>query len=358
MVARAQSAPVQLTYDFRDGSLGWQAGYADYTTDIEESYEMRAEVRPLPAGVGAGGTGFYVQGHNRSDDLFMFLKRRLGPADGVTAGQRYRVSYVITLASSAPSGCVGSGGAPGESVILKAGASPNEPLSIPVEELTYRRMNVGIGDHQRGGSAASVAGNIANGQPCAPGTAPFVSIQRSHQHTTEVTATSAGGLWLLVGTDSGFEGLTTLYYQRIEVRLAPVGAPSPEVPELLLEEATGRAVAFDSVTMMRDPLPPDTAHNFSQDRRARVTLFAANVGWPPGGDAPGVTAQVEDVFGRLYPAAVEHVARVPGFDQFTQITVRLPEGASSRRVWVSVSVGGAASNSALVLLRPAAANSP
>jgi hypothetical protein len=37
-----------------------------------------------------------------------------------------------------------------------------------------------------------------------------------------VRANPDGTFWLLVGTDSGFEGTTTLYYQRIGVTLTPV----------------------------------------------------------------------------------------------------------------------------------------
>ena len=37
--------------------------------------------------------------------------------------------------------------------------------------------------------------------------------------TTRCAMPAMGALWLLVGTDSGFEGLTALYYQRIEVTL-------------------------------------------------------------------------------------------------------------------------------------------
>jgi hypothetical protein len=75
-----------------------------------------------------------------------------------------------------------------------------------------------------GGTAASVAGNIANGIPCQQALpySPFVLIQRSHQHIVNVTANASGELWLLVGTDSGFEGLTRLYYQSIRVKLIPV----------------------------------------------------------------------------------------------------------------------------------------
>ncbi|MXY74268.1 MAG: hypothetical protein F4Y83_04980 [Acidimicrobiia bacterium] len=37
-----------------------------------------------------------------------------------------------------------------------------------------------------------------------------------------VEADSAGSAWLIVGTDSGFEGLTRLYYDRITYTLTPV----------------------------------------------------------------------------------------------------------------------------------------
>lgn len=153
----------------------------------------------------------------------MFLKRRLTAQDGIIAGQTYRIEYVITLASNAATGCIGIGGAPGEDVFLKSGASSIEPLAV-LQPNGWLRMNVDKGESSTGGTAASVAGNIANGIPCEQASPffPFAWIQRSHTHTTNVAANSNGELWLLVGTDSGFEGLTRLYYQRIRVRLTPV----------------------------------------------------------------------------------------------------------------------------------------
>ena len=73
---------------------------------------LRAEMRDLPPELGVSGTGFYFQGSNLSDDLFMFMKRRLGPSDGVVAGQAYWLDYTVVLASGA-SACAGIGGSPG-----------------------------------------------------------------------------------------------------------------------------------------------------------------------------------------------------------------------------------------------------
>jgi hypothetical protein len=227
VVAQSGANTIELNYDFHHGTSDWTAGFADYpaSTDPNGSlYELFAGSRYMPRKLTrVPKPGFYIQGHNRSDDLFMYLKRRLRVEDGIVAGQTYQIQFVITLASNAPTGCAGIGGAPGEGVVLKAGATSVEPLSV-LQPNGYLRMNVNIGDHQLGGTAASVAGNIANGIPCQQALpySPFVLIQRSHQHIVNVTANASGELWLLVGTDSGFEGLTRLYYQSIRVKLIPV----------------------------------------------------------------------------------------------------------------------------------------
>ena len=156
----------------------------------------------------------------------MFLKRRLGTDDGVVPGQEYRIKFTIDFASNAPSGAAGIGGSPGESVFLKAGASTVEPEVYLDPAINYYLMNVNKGSgNSDSGEAASVTGHIANGLSADEidmENPPYVSLKRQHEHRYTVTASPDGELWLLVGTDSGFEGLTGIYYQRIAVTLNPV----------------------------------------------------------------------------------------------------------------------------------------
>jgi len=88
------------------------------------------------------------------------------------------------------------------------------------------RMNVSKVDDPVDGnpSAASGAGNIANGTHLRAenGIPTYVSLVRHHVHTAVITATAQGELWLLVGSDSGNEGTTSLYYQSINVLMTPV----------------------------------------------------------------------------------------------------------------------------------------
>jgi hypothetical protein len=104
---------------------------------------------------------------------------------------------------------------------------------------------------------------------------------------------------------------------------------------LLTEANTNRAIALDSVTMVRDPFSLLTTHNFSSDQRTRIMLFAVNVDLQPGENISLVTAQSEDSQHRITPLTVESVGKVPNLNWLTQINIRLPDEASERRRCVS-----------------------
>jgi hypothetical protein len=214
---------VALSYDFRDGTHGWEAGFVEYHRDME--MQLESGLRPLPSELGIDGTGFYLQGMNRSDDLFMYLTKGLTTDDGIMPGQSYRAAFRLVFASNAPSGAVGIGGAPGESVSFKAGVAPARPEPY-LDDNDYWMLNVDKGGGNSGeGDAATIVGTIENGLPAEEidfQNPPYVSLERSHEHSYVVTASDDGELWLMVGTDSGFEGLTGIYYQQIHVTLQPV----------------------------------------------------------------------------------------------------------------------------------------
>ena len=349
--AQATSSPLSITFDFRNGAQGWQSGFADYNPSPNHGdFMLRAEMRDLPVELGVAGTGFYFQGNNHSDDLFMFLKRRLGPSEGIVAGQAYWLDYTIVLASNAPD-CGGIGGAPAFSVVVKVGGAPAEPRTL-LDSLGSLGLNVDKSNQFQSGIHASVAGDIWNGLPCTINS--YVSIQRNHRHLAPVQANSDGELWLLVGTDSGFEGFTNVYYQRIDVRLTPLSAaPAPKLLTTQNRDGSdsGRAAALNSVTMTREPFSVLTTHNFNHDQQTRLILLAHSVVLGTGEDASVVTAQAEDAQQQLYQLPVEVVRRVPNWEWITQVVVRVPpELANKGDVSVSIGLRGVPSNKVLVRL--------
>ena len=135
-------------------------------------------------------------------------------------GAGYHATVSVEIATDTPSGCVGIGGAPGESVFVKAGASELEPL--PVLEGNYLRMNIDIGNQSQGGEQAAVLGNVANSRPCEQSPQWERKSFPARPLPAPVTASPDGRVWLLFGTDSGFEGRTQIYYTRASATFTPI----------------------------------------------------------------------------------------------------------------------------------------
>jgi hypothetical protein len=201
-------------------AAAWTGGFADYPVGEEEMFELVAEPRVLPHEVERTGQGFHLAGTNRSDDLFMFMKRRVG---GLRPNRVYRATFRVEFATEAPSGCVGVGGPPGEAVWVKAGATAEEPVPVvdQVGTTDYYAMNVDKGNQAVGGSDAVVLGDIANtNTDCLDWRWEMKTLQ-SERGELEVTADGQGRVWLLIGTDSGFESRTRLYYASVRAEFEP-----------------------------------------------------------------------------------------------------------------------------------------
>ena len=197
-----------LTYEFSQGMQGFVADFADYPPAQTEIYELTSDYRPLPSPLGPD-SALFISGVNRSDDLFMFFKRQIG---GLVPSASYEVSVNVEIATDIPAGCFGIGGAPGESVWIKAGASEVEPS--PVLEGTWLRMNIDIGSQSNSGEDAVVLGNVANSRSCEQPRQWERKDFAAQSIPASVTADADGRAWLMFGVDSGFEGRTDIYFTR------------------------------------------------------------------------------------------------------------------------------------------------
>jgi hypothetical protein len=200
--------------DFRTGGKGWLPGFADYSLkngDLRMVAEQRKE-------------GFYLQSMNRSDDLFMYLKKEIRQEDGLEPNHDYLVAFDIRFASNTPTGCVGVGGSPGDSVYLKAGATTDEPVTTL--QGTEVHLTSDKGQQSNGGRDAGVVSTIANGTTCEGADHPYIRVRKQYAHPTPVHTDERGSLWLMLGTDSGYEGLTGLYIESVTVRINPAVSPA------------------------------------------------------------------------------------------------------------------------------------
>src|SRR5690606_5315235 len=206
-------SPKTVYSDFSNGEDGWQAGFSEYNGDNVESYELEHGIAPLPPPLDETKMAYRISGMNRSDDLFMYLTKRV---QGLEPGVTYKGRFTIQIASDARSGGVGAGGAPGESVGLGIGLTVDQPTSIPDEDNFYR-MNIDkIQQCCTDGDDMAIIGNVANGKS----EYVYTFIERTGEFSA--TTDHQGVLWIIIGTDSGYEGKTTLYYAGIEVILEKI----------------------------------------------------------------------------------------------------------------------------------------
>ncbi len=207
----------QIIYSFESGTQDFQPVFADLPVNFDEAdYELdfRREVLPAPL---QGFSGLRLTGSNRSADLAMVVKKAVG---GLAPDTTYNIVVDGDIATNTPFGCAGIGGAPGESVTIKFGASTMEPLAVEGQPDNYLRLNIDFGNQSRGGENGLVVGDLTNSFECSGTTPPWeLKSLSTHGQDLQVSTDSEGVLWLLAGSDSGFEGVSRFYITTLRIRL-------------------------------------------------------------------------------------------------------------------------------------------
>lgn len=194
-----------MNFDFSEGSEGWTADFTDYPVSenplADSIYNWKAEFISGAAEPN-GGSAYMISCNNLSGDVFMFLKKKI---EGLRPNTNYNVVYEIHLSSNAVAG---------QGIILKGGASELEPKKV-IED-GYYVLNIDKGTDTTSGENAISFGDIGAASP-ANGYA-YTTKSNSNSYQPFITRTnSKGELWLVLGTDSLFEGTTTVYFMNINL---------------------------------------------------------------------------------------------------------------------------------------------
>lgn len=207
----------EIEFDFSNAQQEWVAGFVDYPVGKEAEWAISSSLAPLPSPLNTSRKGILLTGENHSDDLFMYITREIA---GLTPNREYAARFLVTLATNAPRNCIGIGGAPGESVVLKVGGTSFAPQRV-VDAAQYYRANFDHGFQLNGGTEATPIGDISNSNTNC--TVPRYELKQFNSGTLPITirTDSSGRFWLVVGVDSGFEGTTTIYVTAVKVDINP-----------------------------------------------------------------------------------------------------------------------------------------
>ena len=205
---------VGFDFDFGLNPAGWEAGFADYPVGEDAFYMLEADYRGLPEPLETSRSGLFIAGTNYSDDLWMQYKTEVT----LPANRSLRVRFEVELATNAQSGCVGVGGSPGEDVTVKAGASVTEP-DREADGQGLWRLTVDKGQQTSGGADVAIIGDLSSSRTCDE--TPQWELKELGG-SMMLTTDSTGRAWLFVGTDSGFEARSAVYYTRFRATFDPV----------------------------------------------------------------------------------------------------------------------------------------
>ena len=207
----------QFTSAFQEDQEGWVAGFADLPADYDSAqFMLDSGWGSLPSGL--EGNALFLSGNNHSDDLFMFIQKQFS---GLKPETTYQVQFDVELASNSPAGMMGIGGSPGESVYIKAGAVPHEP-EIITDSIDWLRMDIDKGNQASEGEDMINLGTYSNPNIDAETQVgdEYALMRLDNQYVPfQVTSDKEGNIWVIVGSDSGFEGKTAVYYNSINITL-------------------------------------------------------------------------------------------------------------------------------------------
>ena len=209
----SESTEINWNFTFDSDEEGFEAIFSDYHDDGRsyESYRMEYGHREIPV-VGKESMGLYIASMNRSDDIFMGFVKEL---DGLLVNQRYTFEVSFQLATDVDPSMGGIGGDPGGSVFVKGGVAIVKPESTLNSDEGMYRMNIDIGQQSSSGRDMIAIGNMAKPENMA-GVAGFIFKEMGF--TFQATTGSNGHAYLIIGTDSGYEGYTQYYLDNIEVK--------------------------------------------------------------------------------------------------------------------------------------------
>ncbi len=188
--------------------------FYDYPAGREFEWELTAEPQEtVTLEEGGDVTGYLLHSYNRSDDTGMLLNT---PVKGLAANTSYTGVFKATLATNVNNMCFGIGGAP-HSVYVKSGLSVEEPKAIRVENDEHYRINIDLGNNMQEGVNGLTLGDIGSETlaDCDPGSTLFdlkSFDSEMLEKTFRITTDDSGILYFSLGTDSGFEGPTTVLF--------------------------------------------------------------------------------------------------------------------------------------------------
>ncbi len=171
--------------------------FYEYTHEIVDSFD-------------SDGKAIKIIGNNHSDDMFMGFYREV---KGLEPNTEYILKLQFDLGTNVPKGMMGIGGSPGSAVEVKAGFVSEEPQLVKDALNHIRFENVDKANQSQSGKDLKIVSNMEKASEDYSEAFEYKTIAHYFRATTDEN----GAVYLMIGTDSGFEGKSEVYYHEVKL---------------------------------------------------------------------------------------------------------------------------------------------
>lgn len=207
--------PQTVSYTFDEDLQGFSVFSADYDTDHPYNDQIFIGLAATPEPFEYRNS-LKFKWNNYSDDMKGVIFKQF---DGLEANKKYTVTFELDLVTYISYECGGIGGSPSEGVNAKGAILNYKPERIIVDG-DYR---ANVQDSQKGNNEGDETVWIGDiGLPtttCVSDPADRIWEQKTIKNEQEFIFTNdnQGEAWLYISLDSGFEGVTEVYYTDLRV---------------------------------------------------------------------------------------------------------------------------------------------
>lgn len=206
---------VDQTFFFVDEAHLWETAFVDYPVDGDmQVYRLDWRVSELP--LRENQNGLRVQFNNASDDVFAYAFKQF---EGLKPHADYDVIVEVTVYTPFSKDIGGIGGSPGVSNRVKVGAVAEKPdrIYVSVGDSKHWRISIDKGNQAQDGKDMISVGSLYNGVDSDQLIWTSITLKNLSPH--RVRSSSDGDIWTITGIDSGFEGFTEVYFEKIRVTI-------------------------------------------------------------------------------------------------------------------------------------------
>lgn len=210
---RNEIQSINETYNFSAENLGWTFEAVEYPSNVDKEEWQINSVVGAEDFTGNNTNAFWLYGNNQSDDIFLYLYKDI---EGLKKDTTYNATIKVDAVTPYGKESMGIGGSPAASVYVKAGIVTVEPKP---EKRDYQGSNyyllpddIDKGQQSNGGEDLKLLGSLADQQEGENG---LYDLQ--YKLDTKFTTGDEAEAWVVIGIDSGFEGLNIIGIQSVEL---------------------------------------------------------------------------------------------------------------------------------------------